>query len=354
MTYYEELGLAQNATAEEIHQAYRNLARLLHPDQQTDEALRRLAESQMKRINLIHEVLTNPAMRREYDASLRPERTGLPGRIGPQSERRTSRSFKCPDWMNTSSAVWTLIAVIVSLSFYIGFEGKDKNPAPVTQVQAPDETTQPLPQPTPVDSASVTQRIAPEQPKTAPKESVATKSEPAPELEQPPSMPLESANLPPVASYLESQPRVEQKSPSTIAVQVDTASHPRISHANARFAGTWVYVRSKDSENSPGLYPPEYIEAVISEDGGVVKGRYRARYMVKDRAISPEVRLQFAGEAGRDSAHLKWAGAGGARGDIQLRLVTERSLEVNWMAEELGTQMGLISGTAVLTRREER
>ncbi|MEN6607640.1 MAG: J domain-containing protein, partial [Bryobacteraceae bacterium] len=110
MTYYEELGLAQNATVEEIHQAYRNLARLLHPDQQTDETLRHLAESQMKRINLIHEVLTNPAMRREYDVSLRPDRPGLPGRTVPATGRRSIRSFKRPAWLNTSSAAWALIA----------------------------------------------------------------------------------------------------------------------------------------------------------------------------------------------------------------------------------------------------
>ncbi|MEN6532783.1 MAG: J domain-containing protein [Bryobacteraceae bacterium] len=354
MTYYEELGLAQNATVEEIHQAYRNLARLLHPDQQTDETLRHLAESQMKRINLIHEVLTNPAMRREYDVSLRPDRPGLPGRTVPATGRRSIRSFKRPAWLNTSSAAWALIAVIAGLSLYIGFQWEDKGPAPVSQVQAPVETAQPIPQPSRTDSASITRQTAPEQPKTAPKESVTAKNEPAPELEQPPSLPIESANLPSVVSHLESQHRAEQNSPSPIAGQVDTVSHSKILHVNGRFAGTWVYVRSKDSENSPGLYPPEYIEAVISEHDGVIRGRYRARYVVKDRVISPEVRLQFAGEGDRDSAHLKWTGAGGARGDIQLRLVTERSLEVNWMAEELGTEMGLISGTAVLTRREER
>jgi curved DNA-binding protein CbpA len=44
MNYYEELGLKPSASAEEIRQAYRELARLLHPDQHQEEGLRRAAE----------------------------------------------------------------------------------------------------------------------------------------------------------------------------------------------------------------------------------------------------------------------------------------------------------------------
>jgi len=40
MNYYEELGLRPSASAEEIRQAYRELARLLPPDQQREEGLR--------------------------------------------------------------------------------------------------------------------------------------------------------------------------------------------------------------------------------------------------------------------------------------------------------------------------
>ncbi len=73
MTYYEEFGLDPRATPEEIRQAYRNLSRLLHPDQQSDEALQRLAETQMKRLNSIHGILSDPAKRRQYDLSLSEE-----------------------------------------------------------------------------------------------------------------------------------------------------------------------------------------------------------------------------------------------------------------------------------------
>src|SRR5262245_22898526 len=71
MTYYEELGVAPTAPVEEIRQAYKRLARLMHPDRRTSEETRRLAELQMKRLNSMLEVLADEAARAEYDASLR-------------------------------------------------------------------------------------------------------------------------------------------------------------------------------------------------------------------------------------------------------------------------------------------
>ena len=63
MTYYEESGLRQDATVEQIRQVHRNLALLLHSDPQADDTLWRLAESQMKRIHSIHNALTEPSSR---------------------------------------------------------------------------------------------------------------------------------------------------------------------------------------------------------------------------------------------------------------------------------------------------
>jgi len=40
MNYYEELGIRQDAALEEIRQAYKLLARLLHPDAQPDARLK--------------------------------------------------------------------------------------------------------------------------------------------------------------------------------------------------------------------------------------------------------------------------------------------------------------------------
>src|SRR4051794_40642068 len=72
VTYYEELGVPPNAPVEEIRQAYKLMARLLHPDAQVDPKLKALAEGQMKRLGEIASVLVDPAKRRNYDESLSP------------------------------------------------------------------------------------------------------------------------------------------------------------------------------------------------------------------------------------------------------------------------------------------
>jgi curved DNA-binding protein CbpA len=70
MNYYEEFGIPRDASTAKIRQAYKTLARVLHPDAHPDEALKGMAERQMKRLNTMLETLLDPDMRRAYDASL--------------------------------------------------------------------------------------------------------------------------------------------------------------------------------------------------------------------------------------------------------------------------------------------
>lgn len=70
MTYYEELGLTPGASRDEIHRAYRTVAKLLHPDCQSDPVLHKAASLQLQRINGIVQILLNPQRREQYDASL--------------------------------------------------------------------------------------------------------------------------------------------------------------------------------------------------------------------------------------------------------------------------------------------
>jgi len=74
ITYYEELGVDNDASADDIRDAFRTLVRLLHPDQQTDAQLKDMAERQMRKLNRIYAVLSDPARRSAYDDSLESSR----------------------------------------------------------------------------------------------------------------------------------------------------------------------------------------------------------------------------------------------------------------------------------------
>ena len=62
--YYETLGVAREASGEEIKQAYRALARKHHPDVSEDKSV---AEHRFKEINEAYEVLSDPNKRAQYD-----------------------------------------------------------------------------------------------------------------------------------------------------------------------------------------------------------------------------------------------------------------------------------------------
>src|SRR5260221_5137998 len=62
--YYSTLGVAKTATAKEINQAFRKLARNHHPDVTPGD---KSAESRFKEINEAYEVLGDPEKRKKYD-----------------------------------------------------------------------------------------------------------------------------------------------------------------------------------------------------------------------------------------------------------------------------------------------
>ena len=133
-----------------------------------------------------------------------------------------------------------------------------------------------------------------------------------------------------------------------VAAPVPVAAPPA-----KRFSGFWFYSQPPKSQSGKktSLYPPEFIEATISEQNGALHGKYRARYQIVDRAIPPDVNFEFAGKEDGLVAVCPWTGPGGAKGEITLKVTGENSMQIDWTASELGTGQGLVLGTASLTRR---
>lgn len=61
--YYEILGIDKNATAQEIKQAYRRLAKKYHPDVSNEAN----AQAKFKEVNEAYQILSNPKARQQYD-----------------------------------------------------------------------------------------------------------------------------------------------------------------------------------------------------------------------------------------------------------------------------------------------
>jgi curved DNA-binding protein CbpA len=65
-TFYDELGVTRDANAAAIKHAFKEIAKVYHPDKNPPEK-QAWAHEQMSRLNFIVETLLNPATRQEYD-----------------------------------------------------------------------------------------------------------------------------------------------------------------------------------------------------------------------------------------------------------------------------------------------
>jgi curved DNA-binding protein CbpA len=324
VTHYEEFGVSSGATTEEIRQAHRNLARILHPDNFQDDALRRLAEAQMKRINHISRVLTDPSQRRTYDLRLHH---GMPPELPARIRWKTA-------------VPWAIAAAGIAFGF---FPRPNGSPAPGKLPPEPP-------------AAAYSQPAAPRKgPKNAAQgDAVRQLAEETRQLRRL----LERA----ISDRDHALSRLNEKTsplpaatpaPPPAPPATATASErppPQIRNSPARpvLAGTWLYV--PPAEPSPNeLYPAEYIELVISDNHGSLSGRYRARYRVPDRALSPEVDFRFHTNSPAPDK-VPWTGNGGAKGEMRLRMLSANRLAIEWFTSQFGAQLTLGSGTAVLVR----
>lgn len=82
--FYDILGVPRSASQDDIQQAYRKLARTYHPDINADPA----AEERFKDVSEAYSVLSDPAMRRRYDA-FGPDFRNIPEGVDPDTWRRS-------------------------------------------------------------------------------------------------------------------------------------------------------------------------------------------------------------------------------------------------------------------------
>jgi hypothetical protein len=338
MNYYEELGLPNMASAEEVRRAYRSLARLLHPDQQSDETLRRLAGIQMARLNEILETLTEPRLRVGYNDSLRRQAREAAAAGERMRAHRTApgerqvpfgngRRWSWFAWPGAGMLGIGLIALFLAQDAAVQRRtGDGGGNVPVGEQLERGSGAWPV-----RTEGQLTMRSGKAEGNVG--ESGRTK---------PPAFSGHVASGKPVLPV--------NKNDGHVSGGGADSERRNLSQAG-EFGGEWYYAKPAKPEGADGMCPPVYIDMEISESRGEVTGKYSARYLVGERPISPFVEFEFAGAVREPAADLEWSGAGAAAGRVRLTLLSARSLRVEWSADKVGQEMGLASGMATLVRR---
>ncbi len=364
INYYEALGVAPDASAQEIRDAFRLHVRLLHPDQQSDPLLKDLAEKQMRKVNRVYAVLSDPDRRDAYDLAMQGVPQGPPILTpAPHSEFRRVAA-KAP-W---AAAILVSAGVLIWLAYDAtpGTQNRSFDPgtvmansaSPATQAAPPPQaghTTMPESASVRIARLEAALRTAETQRDAALRELAKLRS--TPEIlttETPVAQTTRPAAVTPAPSPPVTAPAAVSKVQPPAAV-IASAAPPRVLHPpNRRLAGFWFYAipPAGQQNKNQALYLPEFIEATITEDNGAIHGRYRSRFVIVDRAIPPDVNFTFTGTLNGTQCTCQWTGGGGARGEVTLKLTGDNSMKVDWAATDLGS-LGLASGTAILTRKIE-
>lgn len=353
ITYYEELGVASGASPEEIRDAFRALARLLHPDQHMDPQLKKIAEAQMRKLNRIYAVLSDVERRREYDEFLEEEYGPAIPEDRPFLSAAVRRRLARGAWIAGTLGGLALLIWVTA----------ENTPSPQNRAHEPATpaaqaaTSPSAPPGAATNQTSVIAGLRSDlkamklERDAAVRELVRLRGTGAPESSSTVSASTETAEL-----RLPALTMTELPSPARLPLPPIVPPSRAERPANRKLAGFWFYAPPPQGQHNKNqsLYPPEYIETTITEEGGVLHGKYRARFHIVDRAISPDVNFTFSGSsAATTPVTYMWTGVGGAKGELTLKLVADNSLRIDWNATELGSQQGLDAGTAVLTRRIE-
>ncbi len=344
MDYYQELGLKPAATVEEIRQAYKLLARLVHPDAQTDPTLRAMADRQMQRLNEILATLTDGRKRHEYDSSLLvlgPPLRRVPAPPAPALLVDDWRT-RLPEWAQLAVQYWFWLALALALLCVgLWYMAQDKSG---TDVAVSRTTAAPSATPPAASSAATPQ----------PPQSALSATADAP----PAAVPLHSDS--PAPSLASATPDIREAPPSISPPPPVTpapfAAEPAVIREIApepSFAGNWFHVPETSDALQPGSYRAIYVELLLGLQHDELSGSYRARYHIPDIAISPDVTFRVQGKApAGHTAKLTWTAPDGAAGEVEMSLHGPNRMHIAWWTTHQGRRAALASGTANLIRQQ--
>jgi curved DNA-binding protein CbpA len=343
MTYYEELGLSARATEAEVKRSYKRLTLLLHPDQHRDPEIRALAEVQMKRLNEIVGILADAEQRRIYDKQL----------LGAALNVRQISPKVSLVWLRFNRG-WILVSIAFLLFLVTALLiPKFDSARPVARAESHPQPTpakltaeQPVSVPTIQSPETTGSRIrvgrlgSPplRRPSTGALASTARLEKPEPEEKL-----ADAARLPQLTASAPALPAP----PASLAAPtapVDSKTTPETS----TLAGKWVFTPDPMDLQDPNSFPAEYVELSILVSDGRLRGSYRSRYKLSNRALSPYANFTFDGPASGTS--FVWRGDADAKGQITLQLQSRDTLQVSWFATKMGAELSLGSGRATVYR----
>jgi len=347
LSFYDELGVASDATPEEIRNSFRALVRIVHPDHQQDEQLKTIAERQMQKLNRIYAVLSDPEKRRRYDEVL--AESSFPSTIilSPNASINVQRLKERLAWVGAMVLTAVMLVWLASESPAAHTVQSSERPAQAAPLavkgpaQSPaGENGQLLAE---LRTLKAERDLAVKELQRLRNSRVSATSPRDAELLSPSPAATTLTELPSLGLPLSGSSLAPARVGSVRSVP-----------ANRGFTGFWFYtIQEPASRVKSSLYPPEFIEASISEQNGQIRGKYRSRYKIVDRAISPDVSFEFSGVPAGAVLIAPWNGPGGSRGEITLKMAGDNAMKVDWTTSELGSIQGLITGTATLTRKLE-
>ena len=361
MNYYDELGVSRDASIEELHRAYKTLARLIHPDAQLDDRLRAMAERQMRRLNELLETLTDAEKRREYDQRLAAEERMVGERVivpEPARPRFGRRSAAGAGWKRRPVKPWHLLLILGGLAGLGVVLWRDVGddlalteyartlPEAVAPV-SPREPARGVPQ---AEQPGSGRTFAKARPSAAPRVEEGAAAAPVEGVESGSAEPSEAAAAAPVEAG--------KSGPASAGPAEAPAAETGQKEAGAAepaFAGNWFYSSEYGGKADAGAYTAQYIELFLVEEMGMIAGNYRAQYKVPDKAVPPQVLFHAQGKSDDGKlARMSWTSKDGAKGEAELTLHSPNLMRVVWWTTEFGSRAALASGEAWLIRQRER